>query len=82
LRAGRAGGAEGDAAELQLGGSRAGALSDEVERKVLGFGVLALLQHFQAVDDRAHRADQVVADARAEKRGKIERLQGDGGGHG
>ena len=80
LRAGGAGRAESDAAELQLGGRRAGALLDQVERKGLGRLVLFLLQHFEAVDDRADRADQVMTDARAQQRGKVERFDG-GCGH-
>ena len=67
LGAGGAGGAEGDAAELQLGGGGVGALLDQVERKGLGLLVVFFFQHFQAVDDGADRADQIVADARAQQ---------------
>src|SRR6185312_2513724 len=69
-----------DAAELQLGRRRAGALLDELERELLGLLVLLLIQHFETVDDRADRADQVVANTRAQQRGEIESF--DRAGHG
>ena len=34
-----------------------------------------ILQYFEAIDDRPHRADDIVADAGAEERGKIERIE-------
>ena len=55
----------------------AGALLDEVERECLGLLVLVLLEHLEAVDDRADRADQVVADARAQERREIEGFEGE-----
>ncbi len=79
LGAGRAGRAEGDAAELQLGGAGAGALLDKFESEGLGLLVLCLVQHLQPVDDGADRADQVVAYARAQQGGKIERFDGRSG---
>ena len=53
------------------------ALLDQIERKGLGFLVLVLFHHFDAVDDRADRADQVVADARAQQRREVEGADGD-----
>jgi hypothetical protein len=50
-------GAEGDAAELQPRRCSVGARLNEVERKSPGLLVAGLLQHLQAVDDRAGRAD-------------------------
>ena len=79
LGAGGAGRAEGDAAELQLGGGGAGALLDQIEGESLGLLVLFFRQHFQPVDDGADRADQVMANARAQQGGKIERFDGRSG---
>ena len=47
-------------------------LFDQVERKLLGRLVLFFFQHFQAVDDGADRADQIVADTRAQQGREIE----------
>ena len=41
-----------------------------------GLLVGVVLHHLDAVDDRADRADQVVADPRAQQRREIERLEG------
>ena len=73
--AGRAGGAEGEAAELQSGGGDARRLLDEVHREAAHVRVLLGLQHFEAVGDGADRRDHVVADARAEQGGEIEGFQ-------
>ena len=48
-------------------------------RKVLGFLVVFFFQHFQPVDDGADRADQIVADPRAQQCGEIERFDGRSG---
>src|SRR3712207_6904316 len=37
------------------------------------------LQNLQPVDDGPHRRDHVVADARAEKGGEVERIEGNRG---
>src|ERR1051326_144225 len=80
LRPRRSGGAKGEPAELQPGRGIAGALLDQVEREGAGFLVLVLFQDFDAIDDRAHRADQVVTDARAEQRREVERAKRHGAG--
>src|SRR4051794_11732664 len=83
LGAGRARRAEGEAAELQARRGRPRAPLDEVERKGLGlFVAVFLLQHFEPVDDGAGGADQIVADAGAQERGKVESVESDGYGHG
>ena len=69
-------------AELQPGRGRLGALLDQVDRELLGLLVLAVLHHLEAVHDRADRADQVVADPRAQQRREIEGFESDGAGHG
>ena len=78
LRPGRTGRAERQPAELQLGGSLSRAFLDQIEREGLGLFVLVLFQDFQAVDDGADRTDQVVANARAQQRRKIEGSDADG----
>ena len=78
-RAGGARGPEGEAAELQPGGGRLGALLDKLGGEGAHFGVLLVFEHFEPVDDRANRADHVVADARAEKRGQIESVERENG---
>src|SRR5262249_17860428 len=77
-----AGGAEGDAAELQPRRSRPGALLDKIEREALGLGVAVLFQHFEPIDDGASRADKIVTAARAQQRSEVERFEGDLAGHG
>src|SRR5580698_4569325 len=67
-------------AELQLGRGLFRALLDQIKRKNFGFLVLVLVHDFEAVDDGADRADQVVADARAQQRGQIEGADGNGTG--
>src|SRR5581483_7601775 len=68
--------------ELQARRSRLRAFLDEVEGEGLGLLVaLFFLQHFEPVDDGAGWADQIMADARAQERGKIESIEADGCGH-
>jgi hypothetical protein len=81
LCASRAGGAEGNPAKLQLGRSGPRAFLDEFKCEILGLLILVFRQHLEAVDDRADRADQIVADARAKQRGKIKGFK-IGRGHG
>ena len=50
---------------------------DSVRINTEGFWIF--LEHFERIDDGAHRADHVMADAAAQKRGQIERLERDGG---
>src|SRR5262249_37626614 len=57
-------------------------LLDKIEREALGLGVAVLFQHFEPIDDGASRADQIVTDARAQKRSEVERFEGDLAGHG
>src|SRR5262249_59055357 len=54
----------------------------KIEREALGLGVAVLFQHFEPIDDGASRADQIVTDARAQKRSEVERFEGDLAGHG
>ena len=82
LRAGRARGAECQPAELQLGGSRVRALLDQIHGELGGFLVLVLRHHFEAVHDRSNRADQVMANPRAQQRGEVEALQFNSARHG
>src|SRR4029077_8217889 len=83
LCAGRAGRAEGETAELQPPRGRLRAPLDEIEGESLGLVVAAfLLQYLESVDDRAGGADQIVANARAQEGGEIERIKRDGYGHG
>ena len=69
----RAGRAEGEPAELQPRRGGRGALPDQVHGDLAHVRVVFAVEHFEAVDDRADRADDVVAHARAQKRGEIER---------
>ena len=81
LGAGRTRRPEREAAELQASRGGAGTLLDEVEGEGLGFLVLGFLQNLEAIDDRPGRADQVVADPRAQQGGEVEGFEGGGGGH-
>src|SRR5580704_16917476 len=67
-------------AESQLGRGLICALLDQIEGENLGFLVLVLVHDFEAVDDGADRADQVMADARAQQRRQIEGADGNGTG--
>jgi len=82
LGTGRTGGTKGHPTKLQLGRCLRRALADEIKRKSLGLLVSAFVEDFDAVDDRAHRTDQVMADARAQKGRKIEGSNRDGTGYG
>ena len=62
LGAGRAGGAEGEAGELQAGGGLLGDVADDVEGVVLRLRVVVLVEDLEAVVDGADGADHVVAD--------------------
>src|SRR5262249_56637925 len=82
VAAGRAGRAKGEAAELQSRRSRFRAPFDEIERKSLSLLItIFFFQHLEPVDDRPRGADQIVANARAQERGEIERIKGNGYGH-
>jgi hypothetical protein len=81
LRAGGTRGAECQPAELQLRGRRLRAFLDEFHREGSGLLVLVLLHHFEAVHDGADRADEVVADPRAEQGGEVERFKHKRAGH-
>ena len=61
-RPGRAGGAEGEAAELQAGGGLLGDVADDVEGVVLGLLVVVLVEDLKAIVDGADGADHVVAN--------------------
>ncbi len=74
--------AERDAAKLQPGGGRIGALLDQFDRESLGLLVGVVLHHLDAVHHCPDRTDQVVADARAQERRKIEGFEGNGARHG
>ncbi len=79
LRAGGAGRAEGEAAELQAGGGGLRTLANQVEREfaVLGLGIV--IEHLEPVDDGADRADEIMADPRAQQRCEFERIWSGGG---
>jgi hypothetical protein len=71
LGTGRTGSANGDAAELQFRGGRAGTFLDQVKRECLRTFVLLFLKHLKSIDDGANRADEIVAHARTPQGGKI-----------
>ena len=73
----RARGAEGEPAELQPRRGGGGALLDQIGRHRTHLGVFFVLQHLEAVDDRADRRDHVVANPRAQQRGEVHRGEGD-----
>src|SRR5947208_3184219 len=58
-----------------------GALLDQVEREALHRGVVLVLQDLEAVDDRPHRIDDVVADPRAQQGREIEGFELKSGHH-
>ncbi len=70
------GGAEGQTGELQAGGGLFGRGGHELERIGAHGGVALVLQHFEAVDDGADRADQIVADAADQERGEFDIIHG------
>src|ERR1051326_1517757 len=72
----RAGGAEREPAELQARRGLLRALLDQVERESLGLLIAVVFQHFEPVDEGADRADQVVANSRAQQGGEIEHFEG------
>src|SRR5208337_2296413 len=74
----RAGRPEGEPAELEARRGRNRAFLDEVHGDGAHVRVLLAVEHFEAVDDRPDRADHIMADPRAEKRGQIERGERDG----
>ncbi|MGY4345225.1 hypothetical protein ACVWXM_001689 [Bradyrhizobium sp. GM7.3] len=79
LRAGRAGRTKSEAAELEAsgGGFRALAYQVECELAVVGLGIV--VEHFEPIDDGADRADEIVADPRAQQRSEFERIWSGGG---
>ena len=74
-RAGGGGTAKGETAELQLGRGGFGAFLDQVHGEGAHVRILLVFHHFEAVDDRADRADDIMAHARAQEGGKIERFK-------
>jgi hypothetical protein len=48
-----------------------GAYLDEIERKAAKFRVL-LVEHLKSIDDGANRANHIMTDAGAKKRGEVE----------
>ena len=75
-RPGRTGGPESQPAKLQTRRSLPGAFLDEIERKAAHFRVLLLVEHLKAIDNGANRADHIVTDAGAKKRGEVEGVEG------
>ena len=65
--------------ELQPGRRRPGALADQIEREIAILRLRIVVEHLKPIDDRADRADEIVADARTQQRCKLE---GIGGGTG
>src|SRR5262245_10400902 len=76
LGTGRPGCSERDPAELQLRRSCAGAFLDQVECELSRAFVLLFLEHLKSVNDRANGTDEIVAYARAQQGGEIERFDG------
>ena len=72
LRAGRAGRAECEAAELQPRRRGLGALADQIEREFAIFRLGIVVEHLKPVDDGADRADEIVANPRAQQRREFE----------
>src|SRR5207244_3164532 len=73
--AGRTGRAKGEATELQARRRRFRAPFDEIERKSFGLLITVFFfQHLESVDDRTGGTDQIVANARTQERGEIERI--------
>ena len=60
----------GEAEEFELRPGLADAVIQQIQCIRIGFAV-AVLDHFEALDDRAHRLDHVVADAGSDKRGQL-----------
>ncbi len=61
----RARGAKGEAAELNPRRGGHGALPDQIHGDSAHLGVVIAIEYFEAVDDRADRADDVMTDPRA-----------------
>ena len=74
LSAGGAGRAEGETAELEAGGGGLGALANQVERELAIFRLGVVVEHFEPIDDGAHRADEIMTDPRAQERREFERI--------
>jgi hypothetical protein len=72
LRARRSRSAKRQAAELQSCGGGLGALADQIEREIAVFGLRIVVKHLKPIDDGAHRADEIVTDARTQQRRKFE----------
>ena len=72
LRARRSGRAERQAAELQPRRGGLGALANQIEREFAVFGLRIVVEHLKPIDDRADRADEIVADPRTQQRRQLE----------
>src|SRR5262249_21374487 len=70
--AGRIGGTEGKAGELQACRRRLGDVADDIERIIALLGVLLLVENLQSIVDVADRTDQVVADLAGDQGGELE----------
>ncbi len=64
---------EGEAEELELVGADPGALFEQLDAARAHLRVILARQQFEAVIERAHRAQHVVAQARTQEGGKVER---------
>jgi len=73
---GRTGGPESQPAKLQTRRGLPSAFFDEIERKAAKFRVLLLVEHLKAIDNGANRADHIVTDSGAKKRGEVEGVEG------
>src|SRR5690606_36994633 len=60
----------GETEEFELGPSFADAVIKQIERIRIGLSV-PVLDHLEALDDRTHRLDHVMADAGSDKRGQL-----------
>ncbi|MEJ0042116.1 MAG: hypothetical protein WDM81_07800 [Rhizomicrobium sp.] len=76
FRAGRPGGAESNAHELEPGQCLQRARRDDLQRVGAHRRVALVLHHFEAVDDRTERADQVMADPADQESGEFDVVHG------
>ena len=65
---------ESQAAKLQTRRSLLGAFLDEIEGKAAHFRVILFFEDLKTIDDRANRADHIMADAGTKQRGKVKRV--------
>ena len=79
LRAGRAGRAKRQPAELQPGRGGLGALANQIEREFTIFGLRIVVEDLQPIDDGANRTDEIMTDPRTQQCRKFEGVGSDAG---